>query len=186
MAQENVEVVRKPIAVRERSSRTLDQRLALRFPWLAATYGRLIGRLAPHSRLRQALLWRAVRLSGEAFNRGDVAAFLLNRHPDCEWYPPRDFVEAGFFQPCYRGPGGFREYVSAWSDVVGHVRVEPVEVIDLGRSIVVLAELRGSAQASGVPLTREYATVSTLGGRTIREQQYLRHAEALDAVGLRD
>ena len=36
MSQENVEFVRKPLRVRERSSRTLDQRLSLRFPRLAA------------------------------------------------------------------------------------------------------------------------------------------------------
>jgi ketosteroid isomerase-like protein len=40
---------------------------------------------------------------------------------------------------------------------------------------------------SGVPLTRDYATVSTLsGGRAIREQQYLDHGEALEACGLRE
>jgi ketosteroid isomerase-like protein len=187
MAQVTSDVVHKPFRVRERSTRALDQRLGLRFPRLTAAYGRLIGRLAPTSRLRQALLWRAVRQSGEAFNRRDVDAFLLNRRPDCEWYPPREFVEAGFFKPCYRGPPGYREYVSAWSDVVGDIRVETIEVIDLGTRIVSLAHLRGQAKASGVPLTRDYATVSTLsGGRAIREQQYLDHGEALEAVGLRE
>ena len=66
MSQENVEVVRKALRVRERSSRTLDQRLGLRFPRLGAASGRLtgrlIGRLSPRSRLRQAALWRGVRL----------------------------------------------------------------------------------------------------------------------------
>jgi hypothetical protein len=32
MSQENVQVVREPLRVREKASRTLDQRLALRFP----------------------------------------------------------------------------------------------------------------------------------------------------------
>jgi ketosteroid isomerase-like protein len=179
------QIVRKPLVLRERSSRSLDQRLGLRFPGLTAAYGRLIGRLPPASRLRQALVWRAVRQSGEAFNRRDVDAFLLNRRPDCEWYPPREFVEAGFFEACYRGPAGFREYVSAWSDVVGDIRVETVEVIDLGTRIVSLGDLRGRAKASGVPLTREYATVSTLkGGRAIGEQQYLDHSEALRDAGV--
>ena len=177
--------VRQPVVLRERSTRTFDQRLGLRFPRLTAAYGRLIGRLPLTSRLRQALLRRAVRQSGEAFNRRDVEAFLLNRRPDCEWYPPREFVEAGFFKTCYRGPAEYREYVSNWSDVVGDIRVETVEVIDLGTRIVSLAELHGRAKASGVPLSRSYATVSTLrGGRAIREQQYLDHAEALDAAGL--
>jgi hypothetical protein len=141
------QIVRQPVVLRERSTRTLDQRLGLRFARLTAAYGRLIGRLPPTSRLRQALLRRAVRQSGEAFNRRDVEAFLLNRRPDCEWYPPREFVEAGFFKR-YGGPAEYREYVSNWSDVVGDIRVETVEVIDLETRIVSLAELHGRAKAS--------------------------------------
>jgi hypothetical protein len=34
MSQENAEIVRKPLRVRERSNRTPDQRLFLRFPRL--------------------------------------------------------------------------------------------------------------------------------------------------------
>src|SRR5512132_1153989 len=42
MSQENVEVVRQPLQLRERSSRTLDQRLAMRFPRLYAVQARLL------------------------------------------------------------------------------------------------------------------------------------------------
>jgi hypothetical protein len=72
MSQENVEIVRKPLRVRERSSRTLDQRLSLRFPRLAAANSRLIAKLPPTSRLRQAALSRAARLGLEAYNRRDL------------------------------------------------------------------------------------------------------------------
>jgi hypothetical protein len=96
-------IVCKPLVLRERSSRSLDERVGLRFPRPAAAYGRLIGRLGPDSRLRQALVLRAVRQSGEAFNRGDVEAFLLNRRGDCEWYPPHEFVEAGFLSRATAG-----------------------------------------------------------------------------------
>jgi hypothetical protein len=75
MSRENVKVVRKPLQVRERSSRTLDQRLALGFPRLAAASARLLlGKLPPGSRLRQAALWRATRLGLEAYNRRDMEA----------------------------------------------------------------------------------------------------------------
>jgi hypothetical protein len=95
-------------------------------------------------------------------------------------------VEAGFAERRYRGPAAFRSYASAWSEVVGpDLRLEPVEVIDLGDRIVLLAELPVRAQASGVPLTGEYAAVIALqDGTGIREQQYLNHSEALAAVGL--
>jgi hypothetical protein len=182
------QIVRKPLRVREPSSRTLDHRLALRFPRLAATSRRLMDRLPPRSRLRQALLWRAARLGVEAFNRRDLHAFLAGYHPGCKWYPPRELVEAGFAEPCYRGPAGFRKYASAWSEVVGpDLRLEPVEVIDLGDRIVLLAELPVRAQASGVPLIGEYAAVIALrDGTGVREQQYLNHSEALEAVALRE
>ena len=103
-----------------------------------------------------------------------------------EFQPPPDFVEAGFFEPYYRGAAGFREYVSAWSEVFGSdLRVEPVELIDMSDRVVLLAELPARAQASGVPFTGKIATVSVLEhGKAIRVQTYLDHAEALEAAGL--
>jgi Domain of unknown function (DUF4440) len=181
-------IMRKPLRVRERPSRTLDHRLALRFPRLAATSRRLMDRLPPSSRVRQMLLWRAVQLGVEAFNRRDMHAFLAGYHPRCKWFPPRELVEGGFADPCYSGWEGFHRYASAWSDVVGSdLRLEPVEFIDLGDQIVLLAELPVRAQGSGIPLTGEYAAVIALQeGTGIREQQYLNYSEALEAVGLRE
>ena len=188
MSAENVEIVRKPLRVREQSSRTLDQRLVLRFPRLANAYARLIGRLPPTSRVRRAVMWRGTRLGMEAFNRGDVDAAVSPGSDDFEYIPPREFVEAGFFEPCYRGPAGFGEYMATWSEVVGaDLRLEPLELIDLGDRIVMLAEFAGRGQASGAPFTGKIATVSVMrDGRAIRVQGYSDHAEALEAVGLRE
>ena len=63
------EIVRKPLSVRTPAKRPLDQRLALRLPKLAARATRLVNRLPPRSHLRQAVVWRAVQLAYEAFNR---------------------------------------------------------------------------------------------------------------------
>jgi hypothetical protein len=71
MSEEHAEVVRKPLRVRERSSRTLDQRLAIRFPTYPRILSRLLSRLPPSSRLRRAALWRSAQLGTEAFNRQD-------------------------------------------------------------------------------------------------------------------
>ena len=78
-------VVRKPLRIRGRASRTLDQRISIRFPWLAAASFRVIARLPPTSRLRQAALWRAMRLAMEAYNRGDLAAVAVGFHRDLEY-----------------------------------------------------------------------------------------------------
>ena len=120
----------------------------------------------------------------EAFNRRDLDAAVAPGHPDFEMRPPRELVEAGFFEPSYRGLEGFREYVAAWSEVFGF-HVEPRELIDLGERIVLFVELPLRARASGVPMTQEYAFVATLkDGKVAYQQEYLHHAEALEAVGL--
>jgi hypothetical protein len=186
MSQESMEVVRKPLRVRQQSRRSIDQRVGIRFPRLFDASARLISRLPPSSRIRHAALWRGTQLGMEAFNRRDLDAAVLPGHADFEYCPPREFVEVGFFEPCYRGPAGFREFVLAWSDVLGaDLRVEPVELIDLGHTVVLLAELPMRGRASRVPFTGTIATVSELkDGKATRVHAYLHHAEALAAAGL--
>jgi ketosteroid isomerase-like protein len=186
MSQENVEIVRKPLRVRERSRRTLDQWLSLRFPRLAAANSRRIGKLPPGSRLRQAALCRATQLALEAYNRRDLDAVVIGWHPEFEYHPEHKWVEAGLVEPCYRGLESYRKYVATADEVWGGENyLKPVELIDLGERIVTLADGRMRAQASGVRLTNAYASVSTLqDGRVIHLQEYYDHVEALEAVGL--
>ena len=161
MARENVEIVRIPLQVLERQGRTLDQRLSLRFPWLAAATVRLIAKLPPASRLRQSALRRGCQLAAEAYNRRDLDAVLIGYHSEIEYRPARSWVEAGFFEPCYRGAAGYREYVALTAEVFGDdVYFKPVELIDLGEQIVVLAEAPMRAQASGIQLTEAFAYVA--------------------------
>jgi hypothetical protein len=124
----------------------------------------------------------------EAFNRRDLDVAVSPGTSDFEYIPPREFVEAGFTEPCYRGPAGYRKFVSAWSDVFGpDFRVQDAELIDLGDHIVMLADLPWRGQASGVSSTGQIAWVSVLkDGRAIRTQTYLNHSEALEAAGLRE
>ena len=186
MSQENVDVVRKPLRVREQSRRTLDERLAMRFPRPFAASARLISRLPPSSRLRQAILWRAAQLALEAYNRRDLDAVVISCHPKFEWRPGRAWVEAGLMEPSYRGLEGYRRYVAATAEVFGtEVSVKPVELIDLGDRFVILAHAPMRAQLSGVPLSEAWALVGTVrDGRVVSYQEYLGHAEALEAVGL--
>jgi ketosteroid isomerase-like protein len=179
-------VVRKPLQVREKTSRTLDQRLALRFPRINRAGLRLLAGLPPRSGVRQAALWRAVRLAIEAYNRRDLEAASLGFHPRLEYYPYREFVEAGLAEPCYHGPEGYRAYIKATYEVWGtDVLLYPTELIDLGDQLVLLADMPMRAQASGIPLAESYATVATIqGGSIIRQRDYLNQAEALAAAGL--
>ena len=180
------EVVRRPLQVRESSRRTLDQRLAIRFPWLSAAAFRLVTVLPPSSRIRQAGLQRTIRMAIEAYNRRDLEAVAVAFHPRLEYYPYREFVEAGLAEPCYHGPSGYRSYIEATYDVWGtEVRLYPTELIDLGDRLVLLADMPMRAQGSGIPLAETYATIATIKqGKVIRQQDFLDQAEALEAAGL--
>jgi ketosteroid isomerase-like protein len=186
MSRGDMEIVRNSLRVRERSRRTLDQRLFLRFPRLAAANLRFVGKLPPGSRLRQAAVRRSLRLASEAYNRRDLDAVVIGFHPELEYHPGREWVESGLVEPCYRGPDGYRTYVAATSEVWGGENfIKPVEVIDLGERLLLLAHVPMRAQASGVSLTEAFAYIGTLkDGKVIHLQEYYDHAEALEAAGL--
>jgi ketosteroid isomerase-like protein len=187
MSQDSVEVVRTPLRLRERPSRPLDQRLLVRFPRLAVVSAQLLNRLSPRSRLRRAVLSRASVLAIEDVNRGEYDLALVSKHPHCEYRPPREMIEAGLVQSCYRGHAGYRELMTDWSHA-GDLHLEDVELLDLGDRLVLLAALALRwRQRADNPFSRKWACVITLdGGRAIREQYYWNHAEALEAVGLRE
>jgi ketosteroid isomerase-like protein len=179
-------VVRIPVQARERSRRSLDERLALRFPRLAATAARRIFTMRPDSRFRRNAVARAVRQGAEAYNRRDLDAVVAGWHPEFEYIPDANWVKAGLVEPRYRGPEGYRKYVAGTDEVWGGQNLlKPTEVIDLGDRLVMLATVPMRAKASGVPLTEAYALVMTLAeGQVVRAQEYFAHAEALQAVGL--
>jgi SnoaL-like domain len=97
-----------------------------------------------------------MRLAVEAFNRRDLDAFQLGWHPDCEFHPPREFVDAGHAEPCYRGAAGYRDYLlsvaEAWGD---SAQVEPVELIDLADRLLLLGAcpraVRPAVSSSSTP-----------------------------------
>lgn len=178
--------VRKPLRVSRDSRRTLDERMSIRFPWLAAASNRLLALLPPTSRLRQAMLWRGMRLGIQAYNRGDLAAAAIGFHPALEYHPYREFVEAGLTESSYHGPSGYIAYITATYEVWGGgVKLYPTELIDLGDRLVLLADMPMQAQASGISLSEKYGSVMTISdGQVIRVQDYLNQAEALESVGL--
>ena len=187
MPSKDANLIRKPLHASERSRRTLDERLSLRFPRLAATSARRLAKLPPGSRIRQAAVWRGAQLASEAYNRRDLEATVIGWHPDFEYYTGRRFVDAGLLEPCYRGLEGYRRYVAATNEVWGgEVYLDPVELIDLGDRLVMLANAPMRAQISGVRLTEAFALVMTVReGRISRIQEYYDHAEALAAAGVR-
>jgi ketosteroid isomerase-like protein len=178
--------VRQRLSAITQPRRAFDERLALRFPQLAAFEGRMISKLPPSSRVRQAVLARSAGLSIAAYNRRDIAAIAAGCQPDYEYHPAQHWVEAGLVDACYRGAEGHRRYVSMVDQVWGgENHLVPLEVIDLGDRVLLLADGVMRAQASGVPLNEQFALLATLkDGRPVRLQEYYDHAEALRLVGL--
>ena len=88
MSQENVEIVegsesRSPLRpTRASRRRTLDERLGVRFPGLARLSGKALFRLPPRSRLRQAILARAMTRAYAAANRRDFELILTANDPE--------------------------------------------------------------------------------------------------------
>src|SRR5215207_185336 len=186
MSQENVDVVRIPVRTRERPRRTLDQRLLLRFPHLTAAYVRLIGKLPPGWRLRQAAIARGIRLGVEAYNRRDLDAAVVGWDPGFVYHPGSDWVEAGLVEPSYRGLEGYRRYVAAADEAAGgELYLESVDLTDLGNRLLILADAPVRGRAKSPTPTDPYAALTTLrNGRVIHAQEYFDHAQALEAAGL--
>lgn len=179
--------VRQPISVEVSSRRRVEERLALRFPRLLAVLVRaVLWALPPRSRLRRLLTARAVKLSGEAVNRGDYEASFLLWDADCEATFPAQMTTLGV-QAGTRGRQARVDFQRRWSAEWGSIQFEPDELIDLGGRVLVLGRVKGSGLGSGAAFDNEWAllvTISWAAGRVIREQVFLDHHEALEAAGL--
>ena len=169
------------------SRRRPAERLTLRFPGVVALGGRALERLSPRSRLRQKLVRRAARLFLGAYNRKDFEAAYALFHPDCETLIPHQLVTVGAFEPIVRGSQARLSVQRRWHAEWGEFRIESTEVIDLGDRVVMLGYVRGSGLSSGAGIDSEWGVVCTIAaGWIVREQVFLDHGEALEAVGLRE
>src|SRR3954447_7843130 len=114
MSQENVEVVRLPMALEARSHRGLDERIFLRFRAVATSLTRVAWRLPPGSRLRRQVIVRAAQTGVAAINRGDFESSFLLYHRDVEIITPSQLVAIGF-DPSYRGLEARFDYQRRWT-----------------------------------------------------------------------
>jgi ketosteroid isomerase-like protein len=127
-----------------------------------------------------------VRRHYEAFNRGELDAYLSVLDPEFEWNGPREIPDlAG---PHY-GPEGVRRYLSKLTEVFSDYRMLPEEFIDLGGDrVLVLAREGGSGRGSGIAVqTNPTGHVWTIReGKPARLESYWERGAALQAVGLEE
>jgi ketosteroid isomerase-like protein len=121
----------------------------------------------------------------EAWNADDLDAFLAELDPEIEVHPAIEpALEGG--ETTYRGLDGVRR---AWDDYRGgaweRLTIHVHEIRDLGESVLVLSHIDLIGRMTGIEFSQEIGQLVTFrGGKAVRSQDFLSHAEALEAAGL--
>jgi ketosteroid isomerase-like protein len=118
------------------------------------------------------VLVRAARLNYEAINRGQVDRPAARCHPEVEIHIAS--AETGVdLEPVYRGREGLARLNDKWREAWEEFRWEPVELIDFGDRVVMLARQIGRGKGSGAEVELEHASVVTFDqGWAVRIQFY--------------
>ena len=116
----------------------------------------------------------------EAMNRGELSSVLDLLDPDIEWEEGAVAPEGG----THRGRDSFVRFFGSWLESFDEFQVEPVEIIERGDHLVVVARQSGRGRTSAVPITREVVHVWTVSdGRAVPWRSFPSRAAALAAVG---
>ena len=165
--------------------RHLDERLALRAPWLFRLLMRLLLALPVDSPARR----RGLRWIGErgwaAFSRGDEDVIMLFIDGDVELnhigIPFPDLAES------YRGSEEFLEFGRLWRAAWEGAELThtPEAVIDLGDRVVWRVRLTARGESSGASINQTCGFVQWLAdGMIVRSDAYYQWSDCVDALGL--
>jgi ketosteroid isomerase-like protein len=123
-----------------------------------------------------------VRRAYEAFNRGDLEAVVADAAPDAEYVTSGTIPGAG---GVFRGPAGFRQFISWIWEEFDDARVEVHEFIEADDQVLVSQTNRGRGKRSGAETSWSIWQLWTMrGGRIVQGQGFVSREEALEAVGL--
>jgi ketosteroid isomerase-like protein len=122
-----------------------------------------------------------------AWDADDLDAFLAEADPEVEWHTALERALEGSGST-YRGHDGVRE---AWdelrSEAWGGITSQIQEIRDLGESVLLLGHLDVTGRTTGIGFSEELGQLVTFrGGKILRSQDFLSHAEALEAAGLEE
>ena len=125
-----------------------------------------------------------VRRAYDAFSRGDLDAAVEDMAPDCEYVATGTIPGLG---GVYRGPEGFRRFLSWIFDEFDDARVEIDELIEAEDGVLASVTNRGRGKQSGAETSWHVWQLWTVrDGKVVHGQGFTSEAEALEAVGLRE
>jgi hypothetical protein len=166
------------------SRRTIDAAIWVRFPAAYRALARFTFRLSRRSRLRHAILRRAVLRALGAWVRGDFELGLMGYAPDAMLTAEARSGVRLDFEPSYRGRDGVRAFVRTYQDAFGDQSYEPMWLVDVGDDEFVLLQhhtLRG--QASGVEVEQVSAhRLQMRNGLVVREEVHAAAGHDWDPV----
>ncbi len=85
----------------------------------------------------------------------------------------------------YTGREAFIENIAKLEESFDELRMQPLELLDLGEKVIVVVLMTGRGQGSSVPVEMTFAQLWSLrDGKAVSLRDYASKAEALEAVGL--
>jgi len=167
-----------------RQRRSLEDRLAVRFPAGLRLLTRTTMRLSPRSRPRRVLLARRIVQTYAAVNRRDFDVILAGFDPAIEYRPSIELMPPDLGTISH-GHDGFRQLWRYWMDAFPDLRWDPEEILDFGDRILVTARQSGRGSGSGVAVSVSVFQLFTVReGLVTRQEDFLERSQALDAAGL--
>jgi ketosteroid isomerase-like protein len=179
---ETVRGVRIPLAPEAKQQRTLDDRILARLPAIVPRLLAAWSRLPRHSRLRRAILVRAVQQGYAAANRRDFDVTIRGYDPGYEYHPDVGIPDA---DAVYYGHDGFHKFWRQLLEAFGDVRLDPKEMLDLGDRVLVTTKMSAHGTGSGVSINQQLFQLMTFRrGLIVRQVDFQDRAQALEAAGL--
>jgi ketosteroid isomerase-like protein len=122
-----------------------------------------------------------VRQGYEAWNNGDRQWVLDHMDPEVEWVSPPDDPDQGV----YHGYQGVERFWGQWRAAVGQLVFEPIEVVEAGEHVAVVARRRGTGEHSGAEIVDTVVQVFSFRDsdrKCVRVQEFYDRDQALASL----
>ncbi len=168
--------------------RHLDERVALRAPWLFPLLMKLVMALPVDSSVRRRAFKRFGERGWAAFSRGDdeVILLLVDRNVEVNHIGMPELLGLA---DSYRGSGGLLEFGRLWRAEWSGSQLThtPEALIDLGDRLVWRVRLTARGATSGASVDRTCGFVQWFAdGALVRSDAYFQWSDCVEALGLDD